>query len=181
SAIIARGGSSLGIGFAIPVNLAQPIVAQLAEYGETRRGWLGVGIQEVTDDIASSLGRPNDNGALVVDVTKTGPAAGVLDQGDVILQFNPKDILKLKDLPRYVAEAAVGEDVVVRVLRGGAEQELHVKLGRLEGNDPTVAAATPPASTPGPQPDVDEPVGPAPSLQRMVGFELRAVDDTYVE
>jgi serine protease Do len=177
SAIIARGGSSLGIGFAIPVNLAQPVVAQLAEFGETRRGWLGVGIQEVTDDIAQSLGRVNDNGALVVDVTKTGPADGVLDQGDVILQFNHKDIVKLKDLPRYVAETAVGQDVVVRVLRGGAEEEFHLKLGRLEGSDTTVAAAGPPAATPTPGPDTDEPVGPPPSLKDMLGFELGPLDD----
>ena len=76
TAIIARGGSSLGIGFAVPGNLARPVIEQLAEFGETRRGWLGVGIQEVDEDIALSLGRPNTQGAMVVDIDPTGPSVG---------------------------------------------------------------------------------------------------------
>ena len=175
TAIIARGGSSLGIGFAVPVNLAQPVVRQLAEYGETRRGWLGVGIQEVTEDIAQSLGRANSNGAMVVDVTKTGPADGVLEQGDVILQFNGKTIAKLKDLPRFVAETAVGQDVVVKVLRQGREQELHVKLGRLEVGEQIVAAAHPSTVTPGPDPET--PAGPAPGLKDMLGVDVAPIDE----
>ncbi len=76
TAIIARGGSSLGIGFAVPVNLARPVVTQLAEYGETRRGWLGVGIQDVTAEMAASLGRPNNYGAMVVDITRPARPMG---------------------------------------------------------------------------------------------------------
>ena len=113
TAIIARGGSSLGIGFAVPVNLALPVVEQLAEYGETRRGWLGVGIQDVTDQMAASLGRPNTYGAMVVDITKTGPADGVVHEGDIILDFNGRQIVKMRDLPRFVAVTAVGQKVKV--------------------------------------------------------------------
>jgi serine protease Do len=177
TAIIARGGASLGIGFAVPMNLARPVVEQLAEYGETRRGWLGVGIQEVTSDIADSLGRPNTNGALVVDVTKTGPAEGVLSQGDLILKFNGKDIVKLKDLPRYVAETAVGQDVVVQVLREGKEQDFHVKLGRLEIGEQIIAAAKPPAVLPSPGGDDTQPAGPAPGLKDMLGVDIGPIDD----
>ena len=94
TAIIARGGSGLGIGFAVPVNLARPVVMQLAEFGETRRGWLGVGIQSVTDEMAATLGRADTHGALVVEVTATGPADGVVHEGDVILDFNGRSIVR---------------------------------------------------------------------------------------
>ncbi|MBN9306854.1 MAG: hypothetical protein BGO82_05875 [Devosia sp. 67-54] len=175
TAIIARGGSSLGIGFAVPVNLARPVVEQLAEYGETRRGWLGVNIQEVTPDIADSLGRPNANGALVVSVTKTGPSDGMIDEGDLILQFNGKAIKKMRDLSRFVAETAVGSDASVTLLRGGKEMTLKIKLGRLEAGEQVIAAAEQPKSTT-PGPDVDEPVGPPPGLKEMLGLDLGPVD-----
>jgi serine protease Do len=175
TAIIARGGASLGIGFAVPVNLAAPVVSQLAEYGETRRGWLGVGIQDVSDDIAASLGRPNTNGAMVVDVTKAGPADGVLQQGDVILQFNGKTIAKMRDLPRFVAETSVGSKATLNVLRGGKELSLDMTLGRLEDGEKKVAEAAPPVATPGP--DVDEPVGPPQGLKDMLGVDIGPIDD----
>src|SRR5690606_35738221 len=136
TAIIARGGSSLGIGFAVPGNLAKPVIDQLAEFGETRRGWLGVGIQEVTDDIASSLGRSNAFGALVIDVTPSGPSDGMIAEGDIILEFDSKPIERMRDLPRVVAETAVGKAVPVKVLRGGAEIVVNVTLGRLEAAEP---------------------------------------------
>jgi len=174
TAIIARGGSSVGIGFAIPVNLARPVVDQLAEYGETRRGWLGVGIQEVTPEMAASLSRPNESGAMVVDVTKTGPADGILLEGDLILEFNGKVIEKLKDLPRFVAETAVGQKVAVKVLRGGKEMSVDVTLGRLEVGDQIVAAQEQQAAPPN---DQDEPVGPAPGLKDMLGVDVGPIDD----
>ncbi len=176
TAIIARGGASLGIGFAVPVNLAKPVVEQLAEYGETRRGWLGVNIQEVTPDIADSLGRPNADGALVVGVTKTGPADGIIDEGDLILQFNGKPIKKMRDLSRFVAETAVGSDALVKLLRQGREMDLHVKLGRLEVGEQIIAAAKPPAAAPAGN-DSDEPVGPPPGLKEMLGLELGPIDE----
>lgn len=175
TAIIARGGASLGIGFAVPVNLARPVVEQLAEYGETRRGWLGVNIQEVTPDIADSLGRPNSNGALVVSVTKTGPAAGVISEGDLILEFNGKSIQKMRDLSRFVAETAVGSNAAVKLLRGGKEMTLSVKLGRLEVGEQIIAAAQQPTTT-APGGDDDGPVGPPPGLKEMLGLDLGPVD-----
>jgi serine protease Do len=175
TAIIARGGASLGIGFAVPVNLARPVVTQLAEYGETRRGWLGVNIQEVTPEIADSLGRPNDNGALVVSVTKTGPADGVIDEGDLILEFNGKVISKMRDLSRFVAETSVGSTSTVKLLRGGKELSLDVTLGRLEQGEQIIAAAEEPVPT-APGADTDEPVGPPPGLKEMLGIDLGPID-----
>ena len=149
TAIVARGMASLGIGFAVPGNLARSVVGQLAEYGETRRGWLGVGIQEVTEDIALSLGRLDMQGAIVVDVDPSGPSMNVLEQGDLILSFDGKAVLRMRDLPRIVAETEVGKAVPVQVLRDGAELTLEIVLGRLEQG-----AATPPlpAAVPLPAP-----------------------------
>jgi serine protease Do len=177
TAIIARSGSSVGIGFAVPVNLARPVIDQLREYGETRRGWLGVGIQEVTDAMAASLGMKAASGAMVVDVTKTGPADGVIHEGDIILDFNGRVIAKMRDLPRFVAETAVGQKVQVTVLREGHEETLDVTLGRLEVGEKVIAAAKSPDATPAPGPDSDEPAGPPPGLKEMLGLELGAIDD----
>jgi serine protease Do len=141
TAIIARGGSSLGIGFAVPGNLAKPVIDQLTEFGETRRGWLGVGIQEVTDDIASSLGRPNTNGALVIDITPGGPSDGSITEGDIILEFDSRPIERMRDLPRVVALTAVGKAVPVKVLRQGKEVLLDITLGRLEVGEQMMANA----------------------------------------
>ncbi|MBI4923462.1 MAG: Do family serine endopeptidase [Devosia nanyangense] len=174
TAIIARGGSSLGIGFAVPVNLARPVVEQLAEYGETRRGWLGVGIQDVTVEIAASLARPNSNGAMVVDVTRTGPADGVIREGDVILEFNGRPIVKMRDLPRFVAETAVGQVVPVKVLREGQEITVDITLGRLEVGEQIVAAQQPAPAQPD---DSEEPVGPPPGLKDMLGVDIGPIDE----
>jgi serine protease Do len=175
TAIIARGGSSLGIGFAVPVNLARPVVDQLAEYGETRRGWLGVGIQDVTDEMAASLGRANNFGAMVVDITKTGPADGVVREGDIILDFNGRQIVKMRDLPRFVAETAVGETVTVKVLREGQEMTLDITLGRLEEGEKIIAAAQPPTVTL-PDPTGEAPSGVAPGLKQMLGLDVGPID-----
>ncbi len=177
TAIIARGGASLGIGFAVPGNLAKPVIDQLAEFGETRRGWLGVGIQEVTADIASSLQRPNTNGAMVIDVTKGGPSDGVVLEGDIILEFDGKTVARMRDLPRIVAETPVGKAVSVKLLRGGEERTFEIKLGRLEVGEKIVAEAAPPKATPAPEPDIDEPPGPAPGVKELLGFDIAPVDE----
>jgi serine protease Do len=176
TAIIARGGSSLGIGFAVPGNLAKPVIDQLAEFGETRRGWLGVGIQEVTEDIAASLGRVNNFGALVVDITRGGPSDGMILEGDIILEFDSKPIERMRDLPRVVAETAVGKAVPVKVLRNGAETMLEITLGRLEVGEQMIAAAQ--AATVEPlQPDaIEEPATAVPGLNELVGFEVGPLD-----
>ena len=176
TAIIARGGSSLGIGFAVPGNLAKPVINQLAEFGETRRGWLGVGIQEVTSDIASSIGRSSTFGALVIDITKAGPSDGVIREGDIILEFDGKLIQRMRDLPRVVAETAVGKGVPVKILRDGEEIVLHITLGRLEVGEQLLADAQQPGSTPAPD-SPDEPVGPAPGLNELVGFDIAPLDE----
>jgi serine protease Do len=175
TAIIARGGSSLGIGFAVPVNLARPVVEQLAEFGETRRGWLGVGIQDVTDEMAASLGRSNNFGAMVVDITKTGPADGVVREGDIILDFNGRQIVKMRDLPRFVAETAVGQKVTVKVLREGQEMTLDITLGRLEEGEKIIAAAQPP-SVALPDPTGEAPSGVAPGLKELLGLDVGPID-----
>ena len=171
TALLARGGSSIGIGFAVPVNLAKPVIDQLIEFGETRRGWLGVGIQEVTDDIAASLDRRNTNGALVVDITKDGPSDGVLHEGDLIFEFDGKPIVHMRDLPRVVAETEVNKAVKVAILRGGKEMTVTIKLGRLEVGEQQIAEAQQQEQPPQPPDAPDAPVGPAPGLPELVGFE----------
>ncbi len=141
SAILSPTGGSVGIGFSIPANLAKKVVAQLIEFGETRRGWLGVRIQTITEDLAAGLGLDRPRGALVADVTKGGPAdkAGIKPR-DVIIAFDGVEVKRMRDLPRIVAETPVGKVVVVRILRDGRELELKVKLGRLEEGEKLMAA-----------------------------------------
>ena len=133
TAIFSQTGGSVGIGFAISANLATKVVGQLQDYGRTRRGWLGVFIQEVTEDIADSLGLDSAKGALIASVTEAGPAdeAG-LQAGDVIIRFDGKDVVKSRDLPRIVAETPVETTVDVEVVRGGERKTLSVTLGELE-------------------------------------------------
>ena len=133
TAIFSQSGGSVGIGFAISSNLAVRVVDQLREYGRTRRGWLGVFIQEVTEDIAESLGLDSAAGALVSSVTEDGPAEkGGVEAGDVIIAFNGKDVMRSRDLPRIVAETPVDETVSVDVIRNGDKITLNIKLGELE-------------------------------------------------
>ena len=133
TAIFSQTGGSVGIGFAISANLATQVVGQLQDYGRTRRGWLGVFIQEVTEDIADSLGLDSAKGALIASVTEAGPAdeAG-LQAGDVIIRFDGKDVIKSRDLPRIVAETPVETTVDVEVVRGAERKTLSVTLGELE-------------------------------------------------
>ncbi|ADZ69811.1 DegQ family serine endoprotease [Polymorphum gilvum] len=133
TAIISPSGGSIGIGFAIPAKTAVNVIAQLREFGETRRGWLGVRIQEVTDEIAESLGMDEAKGALVAGVSEDGPAAQAdIQPGDVIVSFDGRPVPAMRDLPRMVADTAIGKAVDVVVLRKGEEVTLQVTLGRLE-------------------------------------------------
>lgn len=133
TAIFSPSGGSVGIGFAIPSNLAKPVINQLIEYGRTRRGWLGVRIQTVTDEIAESLGLDKAQGALVASVTETSPAekAGV-ETGDIILNFDGKPIEEMRDLPRLVAETKIDRVVSVDVWRDGKKRSVKVKIAELE-------------------------------------------------
>lgn len=149
TAIISPSGGSIGIGFAVPTELAENVVNQLIEFGETRRGWLGVRIQPVTDDVAESLGLDAARGALVSGVVKGGPVDdGSIRAGDLILKFDGNPVREVRDLPRVVAESPVGKAVDVVVLRDGKEETVKVTLGRLEDSaaeakDETDEPATP--------------------------------------
>jgi len=141
TAIYSPNGGSVGIGFAVPSNVAKTVVTQLEEHGKVDRGWLGVQIQEVSPAIASSLGLKNDHGALVAMVTPDSPgAAAGLKQGDVILGFNGNDVTKMRDLPRFVSSEAPGSKATLTVWRDGKESQLDLKLGEMPEN-PQVASA----------------------------------------
>ncbi|WP_375565689.1 Do family serine endopeptidase [Oceaniradius stylonematis] len=144
TAIISPSGGSIGIGFAIPTDLAIGVIEQLREFGETRRGWLGVRIQQVTDDIAESLGMDQTMGALVAGVIEGGPVDdGSIEPGDVIITFDGKPVETMRELPRIVAESPVGKEVDVVVLRDGEEQTVQVTLGRLEDGEQLALTAEP--------------------------------------
>jgi serine protease Do len=130
------GGGSVGIGFAVPSNIVQTVVTQIQKYGETRRGWLGVSIASVTDDIADSLGMKEARGALVGNTAEGGPAkkAGLLP-GDVVIKFNGRTIEGPRELSRYVADTEIDTTVPITILRKGKEQTLQVKIGRLDEKD----------------------------------------------
>ena len=143
TAIISPSGGSIGIGFSIPSELATNVIDQLREFGETRRGWLGVRIQPVTDDIAESLGMDEAVGALVAGVIEGGPVDdGTIQPGDVIVTFDGKDIDEMRDLPRIVAESPVGKAVDVEVVRKGERETVQVTLGRLEDSEQLASASS---------------------------------------
>ena len=133
TAIFSNSGGSVGIGFAIPANFAKNVIDQLIQYGETKRGWLGVRIQTVTKEIADSLGLNETIGALVTDVNKNSPAdkAG-LQQGDIITEFNGQKVKTMRDLPRLVGEAEVGKPAKLKIWRKKRFITKTVVLGRLE-------------------------------------------------
>ena len=134
SAIVSQTGGSIGLGFAIPSNSAKKIVQQLKDFGKTKRGWLGIQIQPVTEDFAESLGLTDQKGAFVSNVNPNGPSkdAGI-EPGDVILKFNDNDIVKMSDLPRVVAESDVGSTAYLEVWRKNKKITIEVILGELPG------------------------------------------------
>jgi len=151
TAILSPSGGSVGIGFASPSNVLQPVIEQLLKYGETRRGWLGVKIQAVDDDVAESLNLGKARGALIAGVDDKGPAkpAGI-KAGDVIVKFDGQDVKNSADLPRLVAATPVGKAVDVSIIRAGKEQSLKVTLGRLEDGERQASLGSPRNDT---QPD----------------------------
>lgn len=142
TAIISPTGGSIGIGFAVPSSLAVSVVEQLRNFGETRRGWLGVAIQDVDDGIAESLNIAK-RGAFVANVDPNGPAkpAGI-EREDVIIRFDNREIRASRDLPLVVAETPVGKKVDIVLLRQGKEMTRQVTVGRLDENEPKPASAT---------------------------------------
>lgn len=140
TAIISPSGGSIGIGFAVPSKIVVGVIDQLREFGETRRGWLGVRIQPVTPEIAESLSIKPARGALIAGLDDKGPAkpAGI-EAGDVIVTFDGQAIKDMRDLPRIVADTPVGKDVEVTVIRDGKEIKKTVKLARLEDGEKQAA------------------------------------------
>ncbi len=135
TAILGRNGS-IGIGFSIPSNSAQIVINQLIEFGETKRGWLGVRIQDVTKEIAEVEKLDKPRGALVASVAENSPSekAGI-KAGDIILEFNGKKINQMKELPAIVARTQVGKNVEVKIWRDKKEIIKNVLLGRLETSE----------------------------------------------
>ncbi|WP_300583353.1 DegQ family serine endoprotease [Marivita sp.] len=161
TAILSPNGGSIGIGFSMASNVVTRVVDQLKEFGETRRGWLGVRIQDVTDDVAEALGLASAKGALVSDVPE-GPAMDAgMQAGDVIVSFDGREVEDTRGLVRQVGNTEVGKAVRVVVNRDGATQTLLVTLGRREEAESPV-----PASQPGP--DAEE----APESMELMGLTL---------
>jgi len=140
TAIYSPSGGSIGIGFALPSNLARPVLEQIRDFGHARRGWLGVNIQSVTDEIAESLGLDKPHGALIASVKDGGPAqvAGI-QPGDVVLDFDGKEVTDMRHLPRIVAETPIDKTVKVTLWRKRKEVKLDVTVGELK-EEPQQAA-----------------------------------------
>jgi serine protease Do len=142
TAIFSRTGGNIGIGFAIPVNMAKNVLAQLKKHGKVTRGWLGVMIQQVTPDLADNFGLDRPIGALVGQVVPDSPAekAG-LKAGDVIIEYNGKEVSQMSMLPAMVANTSVGEKAKLVMIRDGKKQNITVEIGRLEDEEVVVADA----------------------------------------
>jgi serine protease Do len=158
--IISPSGGSIGIGFAVPSKTVAGVVDSLRQFGELRRGWLGVRIQQVTDEIAESLNIKPARGALIAGVEDKGPAkpAGI-EPGDVVVKFDGKDIKEPKDLSRVVADTAVGKEVDVVIIRKGNEETRKVTLGRLEDTDKAVQASAKTKEDPAEKPVTQKALG----------------------
>jgi serine protease Do len=145
TAIFSRTGGNLGIGFAIPIDTARQILAELIKTGKVTRGWLGVNIQRVTPEIAKALELENSSGALVANVMEDSPAAKAgLRTGDVIVEFAGEKVADSSKLPAIVAGTDVGETVKMTVIRDKKRVPLSVKLGELK--EEKVVAAAPQSS-----------------------------------
>jgi serine protease Do len=173
TAIISPTGGSIGIGFAVPSNSAVQVLDQLKQYGETRRGWLGVQVQNVTDEIAISLGLQEPKGALVAKVSPDSPAAAAgLQPSDVILSFDGQPIDNMRSLPRAVAATAIGKSVAVELLRKGQPMDLTVTVGRLP-EDEEVEDAVMSEDTPAPAPE--------PEREDLLGLSIAPLTDELRE
>jgi serine protease Do len=152
TAIYSPSGGSIGIGFSIPANMVKAVVEQLKDFGHPRRGWLGVRIQQVTPDIAESLGLHEATGAMVAGVNDGGPAdKAKIQNGDIILKFNGQDVKEMRSLPRIVADSDVGKSVPVVLWRDGKEVMVQATLAE-KPDDVQVAAATPDSKPAGEKP-----------------------------
>ncbi len=168
TAILSPTGGSIGIGFSMASNVVSKVVDQLRQFGETRRGWLGVRIQDVTPDVAEAMGLGKGaKGALVTDVPEGPAKAGGLLSGDVITSFDGNEIKSVRDLTRRVADAPVGQAVKVVVLREGKSETLTITLGRREEAEASETSA----------PGKSE----APAEKQLLGLTVSALTDEQRE
>lgn len=168
TAIISPTGGSIGIGFAIPSELAINVVDQLREHGETRRGWLGVRIQPVTEEVAESLDLDEASGVLISGVEEGGPADnGLLEAGDVIVGFEGRKIEDMRELSRAVAESPVGAEVTVEILRDGESETVNITLGRLEEAESASVEDDEPGEGSSPQ-----------TTAEVLGMTIKELDET---
>ncbi len=142
TAIASPSGGSVGIGFAIPSNLAKPVIEALREHGSVERGWLGVQIQQVTPDLAKAMGLPQPEGALVSDVQSDGPGAKVLKSGDVIVSYNGQTVDEMRQLPRLVAQTKPQTKVDLTVWRDHQMQKISVVIGKLKAEQKVADASS---------------------------------------
>jgi serine protease Do len=169
TAIISPTGGSIGIGFAVPSNSAVQVVDQLKEYGETRRGWLGVHVQNVTGEIAASMGLQEPVGALVASVAPGSPAdAAGLKPSDIILKFDGQPVETMRSLPKAVASTSIGKPVDIEVQRAGEVLHLTVTVGRLPEEAEKAEKAEAEAE---PSPGVDEPED-EPDHEELLGLSI---------
>jgi serine protease Do len=167
TAIISPSGGSIGIGFAVPSKTVVAVIDQLRQYGEARRGWLGVRIQPVTEEIGEALNIKPPRGTLIAGVEEKGPAkAAGIETGDVILKFDGKDIRETRDLTRMVADTPIDKEVEVVIIRKGKQETKTVKVGRLEDNDKKLASIRP--NTP-----ADKPV----AVKKALGLDLADINE----
>ena len=167
TAIISPSGGSIGIGFAVPSNSAVQVIDQLKQFGETRRGWLGVQVQNVTEEIAAGLGLQEPKGALVAKVSPDSPAAGAgIQPSDVIVKFDGQPIDNMRSLPRAVAATAIGKSVAVELLRKGQVMNFTVTVGRLPEDEEVEEAA-----------NSDEQLTPEPESEDLLGLSLAPLTD----
>jgi serine protease Do len=174
TAIISPTGGSIGIGFAVPSNSAVQVVDQLKQFGETRRGWIGVHVQNVTGEIAKSMGLQEPVGALVASITPDSPAAAAgLKSSDVILKFDGELVETMRNLPRAVASSPVGKAVDVEVQRAGEVIHLTVTIGRVPEDVEKAEQAEADAKA-----DTDEQDEGEPDHEELLGLSIAPLTDT---
>jgi len=166
SQIYSRTGGFMGVSFAIPIDIAKRVVTDLKTKGKVSRGWLGVYIQEVTRELALSFGLDKPKGALVVDVIKEGPALGVLQQGDIVLEFNGNPVKDASTLPILVGATAINKDIEVKVRRGDKTEILTLKLAELPSENTVLSKAEP-----------EKKPKKAPASELILGMELAELDE----
>lgn len=169
TAIISPTGGSIGIGFAMPSSTVVNVIEQLKQFGETRRGWLGVRIQTINEEIAESLGLKEAGGALVANVSPDGPAAAAgVQVGDVIVKFDGQEINAMRQLPKLVAQTQVDKEVEVIILRKGERKTFKIKVARMEEGE--VKPAAPGAGDKNGKPQ-------KPNKRSELGITLAAITD----